>query len=122
MGTFYFHSVEDIISSTAETMMKFIALVALLPFVLVECPEYEPVECKGADLLCGGFPDDEGCISQEWCMPVNPYERCSARASCPMECQSGDMKCPGPLDADGCPMPDTCEWVDPHCPFNCPVR
>merc|ERR1719384_2081285 len=55
-------------------------------------------------------------------MHVDPYEKCSARASCPQECMYPDLNCPGGVDEDGCPVADSCQWSSPNCPNTwCPV-
>merc|ERR1712018_863496 len=73
------------------TTMKFLLIVALLPCALAQCPEFPPPECQGADMLCGGNPMEDGCPSPQWCMAVNPYDRCSSRAICPQECLPTDL-------------------------------
>merc|ERR1712018_295270 len=111
------------------TTMKFLLIVALLPCALAQCPEHPPPECHGADILCGGMPMcdgvpcDGGCPSAQWCMTVNPFERCSSRAACPTECLPTELMCPGSTDQDGCPSQGTCmPSMNGDCPAHCPVQ
>ena len=67
--------------------MKLFIFVLLVPFVFCdECPEFEPETCDAPNLLCGGEPDMKGCPTPQWCMHVDPYAACSARAFCPQVC------------------------------------
>jgi len=105
--------------------MKLLLIVALLPCALAQCPgdDMPPLECQGADLVCGGMPMEDGCPSPLWCMARNPYERCSSRVTCPQECLPTDLMCPGFPDQDGCPTPETCmPAMNGDCPAHCPVQ
>merc|ERR1711994_852216 len=107
--------------------MKLIALAFLIPFVYGDCPPppNEPIECKGSDLICAGHEDSNGCMMPNWCLSVDPYAPCSAKATCPRMCPEGTMHCSGGKDSDGCPMPDTCEpETKDACghPTMCPVH
>merc|ERR1712126_541702 len=61
------------------TTMKFLLIVALLPCALAQCPEEELPECQRADMLCGGRPREDGCLSSYWCMYIDPYAKCSSK-------------------------------------------
>merc|ERR1712064_180268 len=88
--------------------MKLLILSVLVAYALCECPEVKDPECKGSDLRCGqGDTDSEGCPMQEWCMHVDPYAHCSAKAMCPRTCDDGVL-CKGDIDDQGCAMPDSC--------------
>merc|ERR1712203_1107037 len=107
--------------------MKLIVVAFLIPFVHGDCPPppKDPVQCTGSDLMCGGEMDSEGCAMPNWCLSVDPYAHCSAKAACPMMCPEGSMHCSGGKDSDGCPMPDTCEpETKDACgrPTMCPVH
>merc|ERR1711983_329147 len=107
--------------------MKLIALAFLIPFVYGDCPPppNEPIECTGSDLICAGVEDSNGCMMPNWCLSVDPYAPCSAKATCPTMCHEGTMRCSGGKDSDGCPMPDTCEpETKDACghPTMCPVH
>merc|ERR1712018_159691 len=103
--------------------MKLLVLLAVASYVFSDCPPppKDPVECKGADLMCGGEEGPDGCPTANWCMPVDPYAACSSRATCPIACPEGTMMCGGGKDAEDCPMPDTCVPMNDECPTNCPV-
>merc|ERR1712209_235308 len=107
--------------------MKLIVVAFLIPFVRGDCPPppKDPVQCTGSDLMCGGEMDSKGCAMPNWCLSVDPYAPCSAKAACPMVCPEGTMQCSGGKDSDGCPMPDTCEpETKDACghPTMCPVH
>jgi len=59
---------------------------------------------------------------QEWCMHVDPYAHCSAKAMCPVHCGEDAYMCPGDTDHEGCQMPDSCmakgSWGE-GCPDIC---
>ena len=104
--------------------MKLFVAALLLPLVAGECPAVAPVECQGADLLCGGEPDpwsSEGCPMPMYCMPNDPAADCPA--NCPVTCGMNEMWCYGGMDANGCDMPATCIPSDTEapCPITCPV-
>merc|ERR1712136_285175 len=106
------------------TTMKFLLIVALLPCALAQCPEEELPECQRADMLCGGRPREDGCLSSYWCMFIDPYAKCSSKKQCPAECLDTELMCPGEPDQDGCPTQDTCipKMTDDcfnHCPVEC---
>ena len=110
--------------------MKLLIVAFLIPFVYGDlnddCPPWpkDPVVCKGSDLTCGGDAEEDaqGCMPPHWCLAVDPYAHCSAKAACPFTCPQGSIKCPGGKDMDGCPMPDTCEPELANCPTNCPLH
>ena len=104
--------------------MKLFVAALLLPLVTGECPEVAPVECHGADLLCGGEVDPwstEGCMMPMYCMPNGPTGTC--QASCPVNCGINEIHCHGGWDANGCEMPAICIISDPEspCPITCPA-
>jgi len=117
--------------SSIRSKMKLVIVALLVPFVYGDCPPppKDPVECHGADVRCGGDIGPDGCQTAYWCLPVDPYAHCSAKAmmQCPRVCGEGAELCPGGTDLDGCPEGDSC--LDPadfgvskDCPFHCPVR
>merc|ERR1711944_267322 len=76
--------------------MKLIAVAFLIPFVYGDCPPppNEPIECKGSDLICPGVEDSNGCMMPNWCLSVDPYAPCSAKATCPRMCPEGTINVP----------------------------
>merc|ERR1712018_601195 len=97
-----------ILKKQTRKKMKLLILSVLVAYALCECPEVKDPECKGSDLRCGqGDTDSEGCPMQEWCMHVDPYAHCSAKAMCPRTCDDGVL-CKGDIDDQGCAMPDSC--------------
>merc|ERR1712136_388614 len=90
------------------TTMKFLLIVALLPCALAQCPEEELPECQRADMLCGGRPREDGCLSSYWCMYIDPYAKCSSKNHCPVECGEMERLCIGDVDSEGCPLADYC--------------
>merc|ERR1712136_196728 len=106
------------------TTMKFLLIVALLPCTLAQCPEEELPECQRADILCGGRPREDDCLSPYWCKNIDPYAKCSSKEKCPAECLSTEKTCGGEPDQDGCPTEETCipqknEDCFNHCPVKC---
>merc|ERR1712165_472226 len=136
-----------ILKKQTRKKMKLLILSLLVAYALCECPEVKDPECKGSDLRCGqGETDSEGCPMQEWCMHVDPYAHCSAKAECPRNCGEDAYMCKGDIDPEGCPdicnqpcdasteeqcptPPDskgcqrgaTCAPKDPRCSTVCPV-
>merc|ERR1711994_1131390 len=106
--------------------MKYMIFMILLPAVFGDCPEPEaPVVCEGPDLMCTPPPTPDGCPVASWCMDIDPYASCSARAFCPTHCPEDSMMCYGGMDPDGCPNPEVCatmETSDSACQgVGCPV-
>merc|ERR1712165_464832 len=98
-----------ILIKQTRNKMKLLILSVLVAYALCECPEVKDPECKGSDLRCGqGETDSEGCPMQEWCMHVDPYAHCSAKAMCPVHCGEDAFMCKGDTDHEGCQMPDSC--------------
>merc|ERR1712038_1382470 len=98
-----------ILKKQTRKKMKLLILSVLVAYALCECPEVKDPECKGSDLRCGqGETDSEGCPMQEWCMHVDPYAHCSAKAMCPVHCGEDAYMCKGDTDHEGCQMPDSC--------------
>ena len=95
--------------------MKLLVLALLITYALSDCPPQPPVECQGSDLLCGGEQDSKGCPTAQWCLPVDPYAHCSAKAECPRTCDENSYLCNGGKDPEGCQMPASCFAKDLNC-------
>merc|ERR1712156_385659 len=112
-----------ILKKQTRNKMKLLILSLLVAYALCECPEVKDPECKGSDLRCRqGETDSEGCPMQEWCMHVDPYAHCSAKAQCPRNCEEDAYMCKGDIDHEGCQMGDSCfakgSWGE-GCPDIC---
>merc|ERR1712223_1694334 len=84
-----------ILKKQTRNKMKLLILSMLVAYALCECPEVKDPGCTGSDLRCGqGETDSEGCPMQEWCMHVDPYAHCSAKAQCPRHCEEDAYICP----------------------------
>ena len=107
--------------------MKLVLILLFIPSVFGDCPTIPENlnDCSSPNLLCGGEEDEDGCPTAQWCLEVDPYAKCSARAFCPTICPSDMTRCSGGRDQDGCRLPDTCismENLDnPDCPAYCPL-
>merc|ERR1712223_153106 len=113
----------QILKKETRKKMKLLILSVLVAYALCECPEVKDPECKCSDRRCGqGETDSEGCPMQEWCMHVDPYAHCSAKAECPRHCSEDAYMCPGDTDDQGCQMGDSCvakgSWGE-GCPVYC---